>query len=1613
MKKTLLSFLILISLPVFVFAADPVVNTTLRVTATGSEPFDTTTWDGTNLATAGLDQDPNNNVVRLQDIVFYRVEVSVNDSDVDNLISTFTVDKKQAIIELPQGCLTDPLLVNPVSSISTDLRTLTCNLGPALEGTTRLFSPTTRVIGIAADGEVTRNNDLISANASSEADGIPNVKDPEPTETIVTTAFKVDTVKELKVDATDPVSGESLYVAPPKMGDLPGQEDGSLMEYVIRIEYNPGSTFINSADELGGNFEVDIDLVDFYTDDNNFNNIGGLSTGGILYDWDPAIPACELVGDHGPNATVNCSQGAIILDPISPGGLSSDGLNDPNILIDLDNIDVRDPNSDGNFLELRVNIWFSRANDIDNHQSCGGVCTNFVSNHIGTFDGAFQGFNPLSTEDGMGTNLSNFNTLGEPRANNSVSYPLVYSDSGSVSIRKSFEGFSNGQKNGQQFTAIGEVIPLMLNSSDTRLVDQLATQICDKIDTSVFEYVGLSSAPRNDLRSFRNHSQYNPAILTRGPGAGDVFADGTNFVDILYSDEPNTTLAEQRDDVCNDDVNGDLKVVIDGINQVTLLADSPNDWVSDPTTLTGGLSSVSKIRQEARYDGATTLEMDPTHTVFFAMVNHELRVKSDASAYGPNDYLPNYATFRTMNNSFIYDDTRWQDASGVSIDPAASGFSFNLQLADRMILVMSDHSISKDTIPSGIQTVAAGQIVDFLIKPELFGAWDVSITEASIDDALPVGTAYVPNSEMFSIDGGLTWLTHNQYIASSPVVTLASPKNAGPNLLWNFGDLQTGEQLPLIRYQVQVDPTATVGSFVNTATITSQIGEELTASDIHQLNILPEFGLDVSKANVEDVYSTNTAFPFELTYRNLGGEDYAQGEFIDVLPFNDDGAAGATAGGLASPREPSSTFDGIYELTSLSGTNGETFYATIADPTTIPIDPCHEDNQASMSTPGVGDLCENFYNSNGGKFAGGATEGTGAIDWQQCTTLTSPIDCGGLDPALITAIRFTTDPILSTSGAHTVVLELSPVGNIGGTPDIDVRGNVTSASTGNIYTNTFGGRVGEITLDIISNDVSVTMVSGSIGDFVWFDLSNDGVQDPGEPGLAGVEIKLLDGAGNPIFINPATGAVVPSDFPGAMLYTTTTDANGEYSFDNLPQGTYQVMLDPATIPPGLVNTFDPDVGGPGDNMSTYTLNEQRDAFGTLESIEDNVDQDFGYYAPPAEIGNFAWIDSNRDGVQDPGEEALAGVKIELFDSAGNLVGTAITDANGKYLFENLVPGDYNLKFTPPSGLTFTNQDQGSDDADDSDVNPVTGMTITTTLDAGESDLTWDAGFILVPEAPEIPGPGGGVLIGDTIFFDSDRDGQQGPNDLPMAGVTVNLYDSTGNVVGTTITDENGNFLFDVASGSDYEIRLDNPTDFQSDGPLNGAALIPAGIGDETIDSNGELVNGFPAFKLTSPDSGEDLTFDFGFEGSNGRNHAAILDSLLSASASIVSKLATSLVKNCSFSRRKANKFSTKANSLYLEGWTEIWTRMKIENEVLCSDSQVLTPYDNRIHKKFIRRNFKRIKKLATKAAKHSCDNNIFRIEGTKKKLSVIAKRMRRRLKRVPNIVDVCIDPSNI
>ncbi|WP_429885934.1 SdrD B-like domain-containing protein, partial [Geoalkalibacter halelectricus] len=176
---------------------------------------------------------------------------------------------------------------------------------------------------------------------------------------------------------------------------------------------------------------------------------------------------------------------------------------------------------------------------------------------------------------------------------------------------------------------------------------------------------------------------------------------------------------------------------------------------------------------------------------------------------------------------------------------------------------------------------------------------------------------------------------------------------------------------------------------------------------------------------------------------------------------------------------------------------------------------------------------------------------------------------------------------------------------------------------------------------------------GSIGDFVWNDLNQNGIQDAGEPGIAGVTVNLYMG--------------------GELVQSQITDANGFYLFTGLCAGDYEVLVDETTLPMGFV-------ASPCEQGMDPALDSNCQP--ALVTLPTNASQDltidFGYYLPcTGSIGDFVWNDLNQNGIQDAGEPGIAGVTVNLYMD-GELVQSQITDANGFYLFTGLCAGDYEV-----------------------------------------------------------------------------------------------------------------------------------------------------------------------------------------------------------------------------------------------------------------------------------------------------------------------------------------------
>ena len=187
--------------------------------------------------------------------------------------------------------------------------------------------------------------------------------------------------------------------------------------------------------------------------------------------------------------------------------------------------------------------------------------------------------------------------------------------------------------------------------------------------------------------------------------------------------------------------------------------------------------------------------------------------------------------------------------------------------------------------------------------------------------------------------------------------------------------------------------------------------------------------------------------------------------------------------------------------------------------------------------------------------------------------------------------------------------------------------------------------------------------------------------------------------------------------------------------------------------------------------------------------------------PRGKIGNKVWEDVNRDGIQQPGAVGIENVTVRLHQSFGSLVAATITNSLGEYEFQNVAPGDYFLEFVTPAGYAFTLQNNGGDDAVDSDADPSTGRTATFTIAPGQSDFRWDAGLYSLDIAIHI----------ETWTNGADADVPTGPS-IPVGGTVTWRYEVTnpGNVAlgDVSVTDNQPGVAPAYLSGDDGDGLLE-------------------------------------------------------------------------------------------------------------------------------------------------------------------------------------------------------------
>ncbi|MBC2260011.1 LPXTG cell wall anchor domain-containing protein [Listeria sp. FSL L7-0091] len=117
----------------------------------------------------------------------------------------------------------------------------------------------------------------------------------------------------------------------------------------------------------------------------------------------------------------------------------------------------------------------------------------------------------------------------------------------------------------------------------------------------------------------------------------------------------------------------------------------------------------------------------------------------------------------------------------------------------------------------------------------------------------------------------------------------------------------------------------------------------------------------------------------------------------------------------------------------------------------------------------------------------------------------------------------------------------------------------------------------------------------------------------------------------------------------------------------------------------------------GQTITRLTFNPISTADGTLTNGNFLDDVQLYINVNGAKIGDIVWYDFNGDGIQQDSEEPAPGVKVDLLTEEGVLKESTITNNIGSYLFTDILPGNYQVRFNlPNNSYIFSKANQGTD-----------------------------------------------------------------------------------------------------------------------------------------------------------------------------------------------------------------------------------------------------------------------------------------------------------------------------
>lgn len=1127
----------------------PDISMTMRIASDG-----TPSWDADSAA--GNDSGPNNGVVRVNDTVTYEVEYAVSNSPATNLTWSATFPKGMEITQLPGYCQatgssispatagtpTIPLTATSIDQLSE--QTITCNMGDRSVATDKVFV-TLKVLNVAHQGQ-----DLPVLAASVTADG---VTEPVPASApLPTVAASARLMWDISKNGTV-LTADSGYKWGPGPASCPWDTTKTCVRTAYPVLFSapaggkgamPAIGDVTFVDDLSPRamypglteaqyvaMEADLDT---YGSSLQVHQAAAYASPGVRIGG--TATATNSVRDSGVLAQDTAARGTMNHLTVAGADWSlrtypTQSLSPAAAL----------PATSAYAVSVQLSVFTPVATIRDFGIENNGTWTLPTRNTFTQL--SISGFESTDTQSSADQPVWNDYRNTTPiltfNPGASKSFVGVAGAAGNMTpteFTPSYGGWE-GPPGGSTIGSGGITVAPTQNVTSTMgftgsastLPGQVSYLACDSWDNTKL-YLREGDVPSSSLG----------AVMQRVPSNGEaVWVSG-------YNNVPNTALlAKYATDAAQVP---EIEVQYAAAPSTsagagTACGDDTGPWFDAPADVPGGdaalkaqgvYTNIGRVRVSIVLPEPTAVAMADQGAV---RANVSISMQVADAGFPAGTVIPNFfgvksVKFESLSMSeLLTNSAAWVPSTYV---PAThSGYP----RGDRLILALAQARIDKQVrkgdsgaFSNTPPQVTGGDLVQYQLTPSLTsGAYTPGILkDVWVEDCLPASQTY----DTASVTPAVV----------SPGSTPADAKRpacaAGETYIrWVLPNHEVNTVITPIILSVEVSPVATDGVYTNTVVVWAKDDESTLAqrSDQAQIQIANIAGIKLEKVALTPVVQVNRP---EATEQELNRWAV---RLTNTLPASD-------SSGVSSPD--------VIDVLPKQGTQGTTFHGTFTF-------------DSAEVTQGGADT-RILYTSAAAISANprDASNGaSGATTWCDAPAGGTVVSGTGACPATaseVTGLRIVRPGAYASGEVIEIELSMVGVGNAAG--DVYVN-RAMAAATG------LENPIGPIRRP-------ETVIASSVGDFVWWDLNRNGVQDSfhgeSESAASGITVRLSG----------------TDDLGNVVSEETTTDADGNYTFPGLrasddagytvtfvrPDGTEFTMKNAEDIDVALDSNADPESG---------------------------------------------------------------------------------------------------------------------------------------------------------------------------------------------------------------------------------------------------------------------------------------------------------------------------------------------------------------------------------------------------------------------------------------------------